>query len=121
MGSYIYGYSKKEKNLPIKATDFENSSIKIGLVKYIGKPSWSYPMPHLDRLVARYENQNLGRTLPNYVCIDDIKKGAEVFDMSKRDVGMPSSTFHDEPYGFGPKIGEIHKEGRNLVFKPLIK
>lgn len=123
MGSYVYGYGKREKTLPVLN---EDKSITVGVVRYLGKPyttNWSGENKYLDQKIDRYEKLNEGRELPVYVCIENTKEGAEVFDLSKRKTHegisyKPHSTFYDEPYGFGPKIGEIVKvKGKQFFTK----
>ena len=121
MGTYIYGYTKKEKTIPIKDS---TESIQIGMVKYVGKPSFWRDTPNLDGLIARYESQNEGRELPRYICVEDLKGGKEVYDFAKRkqhegvDHCDPIPTFYDY-YGFGPHIGDIIKVGNRLKFKAI--
>ena len=119
MGAYIYGYTKKEKILPTVGTV---GAIKVGVVKYLYKPSDSFygTSAQEKRLETRYWNMNEGRTLPRYVVVNGIKVGAEVHDMKGRkgltgDSISLRPTFYDDPYGFGPVVGKIVKSGRMYV------
>ena len=113
MGAYVYGYSKSEK----EALDIKSGlKVVLGLVKYIYKPSYSAfykPSPYVERKLSRYTNQNEGRELPCYVCVEKFEDGAAIYDMSTRPM---HSTFYDDPYGFGDWIGMLKKHKGKFVF-----
>ena len=115
MGSYLYAYAKKEKTMPVKHN--AGRPVTIGIVRYVCKPLFGGMAGRTSGLITRFENQNKGRKLPSFVCVNEIKEGADVFNMSLRQnfftksYVKPTATFYDDPYGFGPHVGQIVKIG----------
>ena len=119
MGSYLYAYAKKEKTMPVKHD--AGLPVTIGIVRYVCKPGvvgfGSSLAGYTSGLITRFENQNKDRKLPSFVCVNEIKEGADVFNMSMRQDFFtksyvePTATFYDDPYGFGPHVGQIVKIG----------
>jgi len=121
MGSYIYGYSVSQRQMPVLGS--EDACVVVGVVRYICKPRWEGATSMQEALMTKYERNNEGRDLPHLVCIDTIQNHREVFDMSRRrsekHAHIPlSPVFWDDPYGFGPEVGKIVKSKNRLYFQP---
>ena len=128
MGAYIYGFSKREKVVPVQGSD---DPMTLGAIKHLYKPyypdGWDLH-PAQQRLATQYETRNADRAFPEFVVIanDDgrvFQDGDAVFNIAERYNGNGTqlalrATFYDDPDGFGPVVGTLRKVRGKMVVVP---